>query len=60
MDVAQRLVFALVQAVHTGYAAAVVYAMILDVNARSFAVACTEVTVGALVGVDDRFQVGIF
>lgn len=51
--------FALVQAVHAGHAAAVVYLVILDVDTRGFAVTGTEVTIDALVCVDDRLQVGI-
>ena len=51
--------FALVQAVHAGHAAAVVYLVILDVDTRGFAVTGTEVTINALVCVDDRLQVSI-
>ena len=34
--------------------------MVLDVDARGFAVACAEVAVDAFVGIDDRLQVSIF
>ena len=46
-------------AVHTGYAAAVIDLMFFDVNASCFAVALTEVTVYAFVSIDNRLQPGI-
>lgn len=59
MSVAHCLVFAFVQTIHAGHATAVVYLVILDVDTRSFAIACAKVAVDALIRVDNRLQISI-